>query len=315
MAADDSNKAQTKCVTPDINKEYGHTDGNAGSDLQVKDNGQAGDDGGDGERSDDVDMDSHSKNSERTSLSSKSYRSLMQQLADADSYEAYIKKYRELTSQLRMHFSNNNMAQFDRIQQEFREHDLLGELEAERLDLDTAATLIALSRSSSDYRRVPRRPAVRILPQPSAQPFYAHSFRSHNAAGGPSTSGPVSTAATHQAAASTQHGPTASSIDVQLPAPVLPVPILAAPQVSPSTTLNLHPLPPVRISENVSLGGGTGALGGPNKTLYLKAPPPNLDYNLLSFDITIMEMATVSSHHHPRSCSAFINVQLCSTFH
>ncbi|KAH6868700.1 hypothetical protein BKA58DRAFT_199303 [Alternaria rosae] len=271
MAADDSNKAQTKCVTPDINKEYYHTDGNAGSDLQVKDNGQAGDDDeGDGEQSDDVDMDSH----------------------NADSYEAYIKKSKELKSQLRMHFSNNNMAQFDRIQQEFREHDLLGELEAELLDLDTAAALIALSRSSTDYRCVPPRPTVRILLQPSAQSFYAHLFRSSNAGGGPSTFGPASTAVTDQTAPSTQHPATASLVAVQAPAPVFSVPVLAAPQASPPTTLNFLPLPPVDISDNVSLGGGTGALNGPNKTLYLKAPPPSLDYNLLSFEITVMEMAT-----------------------
>ncbi|KAI4948431.1 hypothetical protein J4E91_005853 [Alternaria rosae] len=282
MAADDN-----------INKEYGHTDGNAGSDLQAKDNGQAGgDDEGDGEQSDDVDMDSR----------------------NADSYEAYIKKYKELKSQLRMHFSSNSMAQFDRIRQEFREHDLLCELEAELLDLDTTAASIALSRSSTDCRRVPPRPAVRILPQPSAQPFYAHFFRSSNAAGSPSTSGPASTAATDQTAPSTQHHATASLVAVQPPAPILSVPVLAVPQASPPTTLNFFPLPPVDISDNVSLEGGTGALNGPNKTLYLKAPPPSLDYNLLSLEITVMEMATLWAGGLDNGPGLTKNVdRLCST--
>ncbi|KAI4649386.1 hypothetical protein J4E93_003704 [Alternaria ventricosa] len=222
MAADDSNKAQTKCVTPDINKEYGHPDGNAGSDVQVKDNGQAGNDGGgdgDSEQSDDVDMDSH----------------------NTDSHNAYIKKYKELKSQLRMHFSNNNTAQFDRIQQEFREHGLLAELEAELLHLNIAAALVALSRSGTYYRCVPRRRTAQVLHQPSAQSFYAHLVRSNNAAGGPSTSGPASTAATNRAAHSAQHGAIASSVAVLPPVPVLSVSVLAVPQVSSSSNLNPPP--------------------------------------------------------------------------
>jgi len=214
-----------------------------------------------------------------------------------------------------MHFSNNNMAQFDRIQQQFRQYGLLDELEAEVLYPYTAAALIALSRSSTGHRRAPRHRAAQVLPQPSAQPFHANLVRSNNAAGGPSTPGPTSTAAKNRAAPSTQHGATASSVVVQPPASVLSVPILTISQVSPPTTLNLHPMSPKPIFDNVTLGGGTGALNGSNQTLYLKAPPPNLDYNLLSFEITVMEMATVSFHHHMRSCSALTNVQLCSTIH
>ncbi|KAI4630879.1 hypothetical protein J4E83_002403 [Alternaria metachromatica] len=283
MAADDSNKAKTKCVTPDINKEYGHPDGNTGNDVQVKDNGQAGDgDEGNGEQSDDVDMDSH----------------------DTDSYGAYMKKSKELKSQMRMHFSNGNMAQFDRVQREFREHDLLGEVEAELLDLDTAAALIALSRSSTDYQHVHRRHAAQVLPQSStqvlpqlsAQPFYAHLFPWNNAAGGRLTSGPTSTTATHQVASATQHGSTALSVAVQLAVPVPPAPVLAVPQASPPTTLNLLPtLPLDAYSDNDSLGksGGGKGLDGKNEALYRTAPPPNLDYTLLDFEITLLEMAAL----------------------
>ncbi|KAI4687325.1 hypothetical protein J4E81_008175 [Alternaria sp. BMP 2799] len=287
MAADDSNKAQTKCVTPDITKEYGHPDGNAGDDVRVKDKGQAGDnDEGNGEQSDDVDMDSH----------------------DTDSHDAHIKKYKELKSQLRLHFSHNNMAQFDRIQQQFRQHGLLDELEAELLHLYTAATLIALSRRSTGHRRAPRHRAAQVLPRPSAQSFHPRLVRSNNAAGGPSTPGTTSTAAQNRVTPYTQHGATASSVAVQPPASVLSVLVLAIPQVSPPTTLNLQSMSPKPIFDNVSLGGGTGALNGSNQTLYLKAPPPSLNYNLLSFELTIMEMAAVSFHHHPRCCSTFTNV-------
>ncbi|KAI4649897.1 uncharacterized protein J4E79_009743 [Alternaria viburni] len=285
MAADDSNKAQTKCVPPDINKEYGYPDGNAGNDVQVKDNGQAGDGGGgdgDSEQSDDVDVDSH----------------------NTDSYEAYIKKSKELKSQMRMHFSNKNMAQFDRVQREFREHDLFGEVEAELLDLNTAAALIALSRSSTDYQRVHRRHATQVLPQPSAQvppqssaqPFYAHLFPWNNAAGGLSASGLTSTAATDQVDSAAQHGSTASSVAVQLVAPVRPARVLAVPQASPPTTLNLLPALPLEpYADNDSLGksGGGKGLKGKNEALYRTAPPPNLDYKLLDFEITLLEMAAL----------------------
>ena len=206
---------------------------------------------------------------------------------------------------MRMHFSNKNMAQFDRVQREFREHDLFGEVEAELLDLNTAAALIALSRSSTDYQRVHRRHATQVLPQPSAQvppqssaqPFYAHLFPWNNAAGGRSTFGPTSTAATHQVDSATQHGLTASSVAVQLVAPVRPAPVLAVPQASPPTTLNLlSTLPLEDYSDNDSLGksGGGKGLDGKNEPLYRTAPPPNLDYNLLDFEITLLEMAAVS---------------------
>ena len=206
---------------------------------------------------------------------------------------------------MRMHFSNGNMAQFDRVQQEFREHDLLGEVEAELLDLNTAAALIALSRSSTDYQHVHRRHAAQVLPQPStqvlpqlsAQPFYAHLFPWNNAAGGRSTSGPTSIAATHQVDSAAQHGSTASSVAVQLVAPVRPARVLTVPQASPPTTLNLLPTLPLEpYADNDALGksGGGKGLKGKNEALYRTAPPPNLDYKLLDFEITLLEMAAVS---------------------
>ena len=60
-------------------------------------------------------------------------------------------------------------------------------------------------------------------------------------------------------------------------------------QDAPPTSLNLHvTLPLGPFSDFVFIG--TDAVGR------WKLPPPNLDYHLLDFDLTILEMAPVSFH-------------------
>jgi len=66
----------------------------------------------------------------------------------------------------------------------------------------------------------------------------------------------------------------------------------------PPTSLNLVvTLPLSPFSDNSSIGKGGKAVDGDNwAPLRWPLPPPNLNYNLLDFDLTILELATVSFH-------------------
>jgi hypothetical protein len=83
-------------------------------------------------------------------------------------------------------------------------------------------------------------------------------------------------------------------------------------------SLNLNRMNPPHIADNGILeAGSTRALEGLNRALYCKVSPVNLDYKtLLNFEMTLLEMATVSSHSrssHPLSTPT--NSPPCSTFH
>jgi hypothetical protein len=94
-----------------------------------------------------------------------------------------------------------------------------------------------------------------------------------------------------------------------------------APVVTPHSlppSLNLNRMDPPHIADNGILeAGSTLALRGLNGALYCKASPVNLDYKtLLNFEMTLLEMATVSSRSRS-SCplSTLTDSPPCSTFH
>jgi hypothetical protein len=74
---------------------------------------------------------------------------------------------------------------------------------------------------------------------------------------------------------------------------------------------------PPHIADNGILeAGSTLALRGLNRALYCKASPVNLDYKtLLNFEMTLLEMATVSSYaRSSRPLSTPTNLPPCSIF-
>jgi hypothetical protein len=209
--------------------------------------------------------------------------------SDPNSWEAYIKKEKRLKSELRVHLSNDKGAEVERVQRELDEHNLLGEVEADELDPITIAALDAINGPEIRRRRRIAQPPP-PPPPPSTLLFHGHLFHPNNAVGGQYTSGLANPAPTRQVSSASQHGPTASVVAVQLPASVL-----AAAQVSPPTTLNLSVSHlPINFPDNLSLGSAGKALNGNNRVMYRTAPPPNLNYNVITFEMTILEMATVS---------------------
>lgn len=82
--------------------------------------------------------------------------------------------------------------------------------------------------------------------------------------------------------------------------------------------LNLNRMSAPHIADNGILeAGSTRALNGLNRALYCKASPVNLDYKtLLNFEMTLLEMATVSScSRFPRLFYTRTDSPPYSTFH